>query len=43
MSTALESNVRIQRENFIVTDEIEAIKKGRYIDTECGLKLEIKD
>ena len=27
MSTALESNVRIQREDFIVTDEIEAIKK----------------
>ena len=27
MSTALESNVRIQQENFVVTDEIEAIKK----------------
>ena len=27
MSTALESNVRIQREDFVVTDEIEAIKK----------------
>jgi len=27
MSTALESNVRIQQENFDVTDEIEAIKK----------------
>lgn len=27
MSTALESNIRIQQENFIVTDEIEAIKK----------------
>ena len=27
MSTALESNVRIQHENFVVTDEIEAIKK----------------
>ena len=26
MSTALESNVRIQQENFVVTDEIEAIK-----------------
>ena len=28
MSTALESNVRIQQENFVVTDEIEAIKKA---------------
>ena len=27
MSTALESNVRIQQDNFVVTDEIEAIKK----------------
>ena len=27
MSTALESNIRIQQENFVVTDEIEAIKK----------------
>ena len=27
MSTALESNVRIQQENFVVTDEIETIKK----------------
>ena len=27
MSTALETNVRIQQENFVVTDEIEAIKK----------------
>ena len=27
MSTTLESNVRIQQENFVVTDEIEAIKK----------------
>lgn len=27
MSTALEFNVRIQQENFVVTDEIEAIKK----------------
>ena len=27
MSTALESNVRIQQEDFVVTDEIEAIKK----------------
>ena len=27
MSTALESNVRIQQENFVVTDKIEAIKK----------------
>ena len=27
MSTALESNVRIQQENFVVTAEIEAIKK----------------
>jgi len=27
MSTALESNVRIQQENFVITDEIEAIKK----------------
>ena len=27
MSIALESNVRIQQENFVVTDEIEAIKK----------------
>ena len=27
MSTALESNVRIKQENFVVTDEIEAIKK----------------
>ena len=27
MSTALESNVRIQQENFVVTEEIEAIKK----------------
>jgi molybdopterin synthase catalytic subunit len=27
MSSALESNIRIQQENFIVTDEIEAIKK----------------
>jgi len=27
MSTALESNVRIQQENFVVTDEIEVIKK----------------
>ena len=27
MSTALEPNVRIQQENFVVTDEIEAIKK----------------
>ena len=27
MSTALESNVRFQQENFVVTDEIEAIKK----------------
>ena len=27
MNTALESNVRIQQENFVVTDEIEAIKK----------------
>jgi molybdopterin synthase catalytic subunit len=32
MSTALESNIRIQQENFVVTDEIEAIKKvSRYI------------
>ena len=28
MSTALESNVRIQQEDFVVTDEIEAIKKA---------------
>ena len=28
MGTALESNIRIQQENFIVTDEIEAIKKA---------------
>ena len=28
MSTALESNIRIQQENFVVTDEIEAIKKA---------------
>jgi molybdopterin synthase catalytic subunit len=28
MSTTLEPNVRIQQENFIVTDEIEAIKKS---------------
>ena len=28
MSTALDSNIRIQQENFIVTDEIEAIKKA---------------
>ena len=27
MSTALESNIRIQQDNFVVTDEIEAIKK----------------
>ena len=27
MSTALESNIRIQQENFVVTDDIEAIKK----------------
>ena len=27
MSTALESNVRIQQEDFVVTDEIETIKK----------------
>ena len=27
MRTALESNIRIQQENFVVTDEIEAIKK----------------
>ena len=27
MSTALESNVRIQQENFVVTDEIETVKK----------------
>ena len=27
MSTALEANVRIQQEDFVVTDEIEAIKK----------------
>ncbi|MBT4259828.1 MAG: molybdenum cofactor biosynthesis protein MoaE [Nitrospina sp.] len=27
MSIALESNIRIQQENFVVTDEIEAIKK----------------
>ena len=27
MSTALESNVRIQLDDFVVTDEIEAIKK----------------
>ena len=27
MITALESNVRIHQENFVVTDEIEAIKK----------------
>ena len=26
-----------------VEKKIAAIKKGRYIDTECGLKLEIKD
>ena len=33
MSTALESNIRIQQENFVVTDEIEAIKKvSRNID-----------
>ena len=28
MDTALESNVRIQQEDFVVTDEIEAIKKS---------------
>ena len=28
MGTALESNIRIQQENFIITDEIEAIKKA---------------
>ena len=28
MGTALESNVRIQQEDFVVTDEIEAIKKA---------------
>ena len=28
MGTALESNIRIQQENFVVTDEIEAIKKA---------------
>ncbi len=28
MSTALESNIRIQQEDFVVTDEIEAIKKA---------------
>ena len=28
MSTALESNIRIQQENFVVTDEIEYIKKA---------------
>ena len=27
MNTAVESNIRIQQENFVVTDEIEAIKK----------------
>ena len=27
MSTTLDSNIRIQQENFVVTDEIEAIKK----------------
>ena len=27
MSTALESNIRIQQGNFVVTDEIEAIKR----------------
>ena len=27
MSTALKSNIRIQQEDFVVTDEIEAIKK----------------
>ena len=28
MSTALESNIRIQQEDFVVTDEIETIKKS---------------
>ena len=27
MSTTLESNIRIQQEDFVITDEIEAIKK----------------
>ncbi len=41
MSTALESNIRIQQENFVVTDEIEAIKKGRSYGIIQWIKLEM--